>query len=358
MKYYPWVSSTFCDIIHNNINITWDSSSLLIQVNAENRFFQDYEMDFTNFYKSCELCPRACGVDRTDTRNRKAIGFCGETDQVRVAHVGPHFGEEPPITGTRGSGTVFFSGCSLRCNFCQNRQISLGGMGETFSSNQLLEKIRRMILNNRVHNVNFVTPDHFIPHTVEVVSHLKAEHPDLPILYNVSGYQSVNILRRLERYADMYLPDFKYSDTALAKKLSGCADYPGKAMDAISEMVRQKGFLNAAISGDELATRGVLVRHLILPGAVLNSINALTTLFVEFGPDLPISLMSQYHPVVHHEDPELNRAITDQEFDKIHDHANQLGFNHMFVQFPEAYVESTLDDPSFLPDFKKREPFT
>jgi len=268
------------------------------------------------------------------------------------------FGEEPPITGTRGSGTVFFSGCSLRCNFCQNRQISLGGMGETFSSNQLLEKIRRMILNNRVHNVNFVTPDHFIPHTVEVVSHLKTEHPDLPILYNVSGYQSVNILRRLERYADMYLPDFKYSDTALAKNLSGCADYPGKAMDAISEMVRQKGFLNAAISGDELATRGVLVRHLILPGAVLNSINALTTLFVEFGPDLPISLMSQYHPVVHHEDPELNRAITDQEFDKIHDHANQLGFNHMFVQFPEAYVESTLDDPSFLPDFKKREPFT
>jgi len=319
--------------------------------------FLNSESDFANLYKSCELCPRACRVDRTHTHNGEAKGFCGETDQVRVAYVGPHFGEEPPITGTHGSGTVFFSGCSLKCKFCQNHQISLGGMGETLDFNGLLEKIRQMILNKRVHNLNFVTPDHFIPHTVGVVSHLKKEHLSLPILYNFSGYQAVNILKRLERYADIYLPDFKYSDTALAKKLSRCSNYPEKAIDAISEMIRQKGLLDCRVSEDALAAQGVLVRHLILPGAIENSINALTTLFIEFGPDLPISLMSQYHPVIHHEDRELNRTITDQEFEKVHDHAIQLGFNHMFVQFPEAYKCSSRDSSSFLPDFKNEQPF-
>ena len=215
----------------------------------------------------------------------------------------------------------------------------------------------QMILKNGVHNLNFVTPDHFIPHTVGMVFLLKKEHPGLPILYNFSGYQSVKVLKSLEGVADIYLPDFKYSDSALAKKLSGCADYPGKAIDAISEMVRQKGLLDCLVSEDALATKGVLVRHLILPGAIENSINALTTLFIEFGPDLPISLMSQYHPVVHHEDPELNRTITDQEFRKVHDHAKQLGFKHMFVQFPEIYQDRSRDRPVFLPDFKNRQPF-
>ncbi len=168
----------------------------------------------------------------------------------------------------------------------------------------------------------------------------------------------MDVLKSLEKYADIYLPDFKYSDTALAEKLSGCEDYPGKAIDAISEMVKQKGFLDCLVSGNELAARGVLVRHLILPGAIGNSINALTTLLIEFGTDLPISLMSQYHPVVRHEDPELNRTITDQEFEKVHDHAIQLGFKHMFVQFPEAYKEPSRVSSSFLPDFKKGEPFT
>ncbi len=320
-------------------------------------FFINQEPDFADLYKSCELCPRACRVDRTHTRDGEAKGFCGETDQVRVAHIGPHFGEEPPFTGIRGSGTVFFSGCSLKCKFCQNHQISLGGMGEIFEFNRLVDKIRQMILKNGVHNLNFVTPDHFMPHTVGVVFHLKKEHPGLPILYNFSGYQSVNVLKSLERVADIYLPDFKYSDTALAEKLSGCANYPEKAIDAISEMVRQKGFLDCLVSEDALATKGVLVRHLILPGAIENSINALTTLFIEFGPDLPISLMSQYHPVVHHEEPELNRTITDQEFEKIHDHVKQLGFKHMFVQFPEIYQDRSRDRPVFLPDFKNKQPF-
>ena len=315
--------------------------------------FSACEPDLTAVYKSCELCPRACRVDRT----HGSPGICGETDQLRVAHVGPHFGEEPPITGTHGSGAVFFSGCGLQCVFCQNHQISRGGMGETLGLHQLIEKTKQMILEKEVHNLNFVTPDHFMPHAVRVVSHLRRENLNLPTVYNFSGYQSVDALKSLERYADIYLPDFKYSDSALAKQLSRCTDYPQKAITAISEMVKQKGFLDCLVSGAALASKGVLVRHLILPGAMENSINALTTLFIEFGANLPVSLMSQYHPVLHHDDPALNRTITDQEFKSVYDHARQLGFEHMFVQFPEPHPDRSPDRPSLLPDFKNKQPF-
>jgi len=319
--------------------------------------FANDETDFVGSYKSCELCPRACRVDRTRSAPGKGPGFCGESDQLRVAYVGPHFGEEPPITGTRGSGTVFFSGCSLKCKFCQNHQISRGGMGEAVAFQGLMEKIREMILKHNVHNLNFVTSDHFIPHAARVSYRIKKERPELPILYNFSGYQSLKMLKRLEEYADIYLPDFKYSDASLAKRFSTCADYPGKALDAISEMVRQKGFLDCLASGNAVATSGVMVRHMILPGAVENSIDALTILFIEFGPHLPISLMSQYQPVVPQEGPEMNRPITKQEFEKVYDHAKQLGFEFMFVQFPEGSKEERRKGPSFVPDFKKRQPF-
>ncbi len=315
--------------------------------------FSIQEPDLTAIYRSCELCPRTCRVDRTHA----SAGFCGETAQLRVAHVGPHFGEEPPITGTHGSGAVFFSGCSLQCAFCQNHQISRGGMGKAIGLPQLIEKIKQMILIEKVHNLNFVTPDHFIPHIVQVISHLRRENLILPTVYNFSGYQSEEMLKSLESHADIYLPDFKYSDSTLAGQLSRCSDYPQKALTAISEMVRQKGFLDCMISGSALAAKGVLVRHLILPGAIKNSIEALTILFIEFGANLPISLMSQYYPVVHHKNTELNRTITDQEFGEVYDHANQLGFQHMFVQFPETFRVYTTDGPLFLPDFKNKQPF-
>ncbi len=313
--------------------------------------------DFGESYNHCELCPRHCRVDRTQVGTGKGPGFCGETDRPRVAYVGPHFGEEPPITGTRGSGTVFFSGCSLKCQFCQNYQISHGGMGNAIEVQVLLEKVREMILKKGVHNLNFVTPDHFLPHAAGVAYELKKEYPEFPILYNFSGYQSSKMLKRLEGYADIYLPDFKYADTSLAKRFSACADYPGKAMDAISEMVRQKGFLDCLFSEDALATKGVMVRHMILPGATQNSIDALTMLFIEFGPHLPISLMSQYHPVIPQEDPEMNRPITEQEFETVYTHAKELGFEFMFVQFPEFSKERIKMPASFVPDFRKEQPF-
>ena len=315
------------------------------------------ETGFTGSYQLCGLCPRACGVDRTQGVPGKGPGFCGETNRLRVAYVGPHFGEEPPITGTRGSGTVFFSGCSLKCKFCQNHQISRGGVGEEMEVHGLLARIREMIHEQGIHNLNFVTPDHFLPHAVWVACRLKKEYPEFPVLYNFSGYQSLEILKELEPYADIYLPDFKYSDRSLAGRLSACADYPGKALDAISEMVNQKGFLNCPGSEDALATKGVMVRHLILPGAVENSIDALTMLFIEFGPRLPISLMSQYFPVTPQNEPEMNRPITEREFEKVYGHAKQLGFELMFVQFPEFSRRRSRKSPSFVPDFMKNQPF-
>ncbi|MCG6878322.1 MAG: radical SAM protein [Deltaproteobacteria bacterium] len=314
-------------------------------------------MNFDESYKFCELCPRRCGVNRTRGIPGRGPGFCGETDQIRVAYVGPHFGEEPPITGILGSGTVFFSGCSLKCAYCQNYQISHRGLGQTVSFHSLIGKIRQMIHAEKIHNLNFVTPDHFLPHVVRILQVLKKEYPLLPAVFNFSGYQSLETLKRLEGYADIYLPDFKYSDPSLAQRLSGCADYPEQGIDAISLMIRQKGFLNASLSEGALATRGVMVRHLILPGAIENSIKALTILFIEFGPDLPLSLMSQYQPVLHNKDSDLNRPLRRVEFDEVFDHAKQLGFLRMYVQLPEFSEGGLEKRPSFLPDFRNRQPF-
>ncbi len=314
-------------------------------------------MDLTESYQSCNLCPRGCGIDRTLKKPGTGTGFCGETDQPRVAYVGPHFGEEPPITGTRGSGTVFFSGCSLKCRFCQNRQISHDGVGRTVSTDVLLQKIRKMVLLKSVHNLNFVTPDHFLPHVVQLIRRLKKESAPIPTIFNFSGYQSVPVLKRVEEYVDIYLPDFKYADSSLAGRLSGCSDYPQIGINAISEMVGQKGFLDSHVSEKIPSTRGVMVRHLILPGFVENSINALTMLFIEFGSRLPLSLMSQYHPVIKNELPALNRTLAPAEFEAVFDHAKQLGFERMFIQFPESPVECLRNRPSFVPDFKRRQPF-
>ncbi len=312
-----------------------------------------HEMKSTEYYKSCTLCPRACGVDRTRKDLKKGSGFCGETDRLRVAYVGPHFGEEPPITGTNGSGTIFFSGCSLKCTYCQNYQISREGVGRIISWEDLLTKIKGMILENGVHNINFVTPDHFLPHILRIIPRLKREGCKIPMVFNFSGYQSVSTLKVLEEHADIYLPDFKYAEASLAQKLSGCRDYPEKGMAAISEMVRQKGFLDIPDAESNPATQGVLVRHLILPGAVENSMRALTMLFIEFGTELPLSIMSQYHPVMPHKAPELRRIITPMEFRTVFEHAKELGFKHLFVQFPEASGGRS----SFLPDFKSDQPF-
>jgi putative pyruvate formate lyase activating enzyme len=315
-------------------------------------------MHLIDTYKNCTLCPRQCRVDRTDRRENAVRGICGESDDLRVAYVGPHFGEEPPITGTNGSGTVFFRGCSLRCDYCQNHQISHGGLGIAMDLDDLAQRVMAMVQHDRVHNVNFVTPDQFFPHVFALVSLLRRAGIDLPMVYNLSGYQSAEVLNDAEGFVDIYLPDFKYSDPSLAAALSKCRDYPGTALEAIAVMIRQKGFLDGISSEAPMpARKGVLVRHLILPGKTDNSIQALTSLFIEFGHGLPLSLMSQYSPVLHHRDPNLNRHVTQAEFDAVLAHAESLGFDHLFVQFPDATTCRDERRPEFLPDFEMAQPF-
>jgi putative pyruvate formate lyase activating enzyme len=310
--------------------------------------------DFMKLFEECRLCPRECGINRMQESAKARSGFCRQDYRLRVAHVGAHFGEEPPISGTRGSGTIFFSGCSLRCSFCQNHQISLDGAGDILSIEDLFERVLGLIGDYNVHNVNLVTPDHFFPYTFRLVELLRENGVRIPILYNTSGYQSITMLKTAEDYADIYMPDYKYADSEIARSLSKCADYPGRALEAISEMVRQKGFLDSFDKGTDVATKGVLVRHLILPGKVRNSLDALSALFLEFGSGIPISLMSQYHPIAFHKDPDMNRRITREEFDRVYNHSLELGLKNMYVQFPADYPHN---DPPFLPDFQEDEPF-
>lgn len=311
-----------------------------------------------DLFKDCRLCPRQCGVNRQDKKRGALRGFCGEGSRPRVAYVGPHFGEEPPITGKNGSGTIFFSGCSLKCSTCQNYQISKEGLGTPVNILELYQKAEAMIRDDQVHNINFVTPDHFFPHAFRLVVMLRRNGYDLPVIYNLSGYQNTASLKVAEDYVDIYLPDFKYSDSVLSKKLSNCEDYSTIALEAISEMVRQKGFLDASEEPEAVAKKGVLVRHMILPGMIQNSIDALTILFIEFGKRLPISLMSQYYPVLPQAEQSLNRPITQKEFDRVYAHVLDLGFENLFVQFPDTRSCVERSFPPFLPDFRLKKPFS
>ena len=222
---------------------------------------------------------------------------------------------------------------------------------------ELFEREMGMIEKHHVHNVNLVTPDHFFPHAFELVSLLRREGYDLPVVYNLSGYQAVSMLRMAEVFADIYLPDFKYADPELSQRLSKCRDYPEVALEAIVEMVRQKGFLEDVEGTGDVAEKGVLIRHLILPGHVDNSLNALTTLFLEFGAGLPLSLMSQYHPVLPQKDQALNRSLTQEEFDRVFSHATDMGFERLFVQFLDQPPSVKQENSPFLPDFRQEQPF-
>lgn len=274
---------------------------------------------------------------------------------MRIAAIEAHFGEEPPISGTCGSGTVFFSGCTLKCEFCQNFQLSHQHLGTYMPVEQVVSRLEELYATRKIHNVNFVTPDHFFPATWAIVNHLRRGDVPIPIVYNLSGYERLDSLCATEESADIYLPDFKYADRQLSQRVSHCADYPPVALDALTEMVRQKGFLDTFLTDrtGSVARKGVLVRHLILPGQVQNSLDALSMLFLEFGKDLPLSLMSQYHPVQPCSIPGFGRRITAEEFQRVYDHALSLGFHNLFVQYPEP-SEKRLE---FLPDFTKTYPF-
>ena len=273
-------------------------------------------------YAHCTLCPRRCGVDRT----RGQLGFCKMPGQIHAARAGVHYWEEPVISGSFGSGAVFFSGCTLKCAFCQNYDISQENFGKPLSSAELRAAFERLI-DEGVQNVNLVTPTHFLP---DILPALEPKLP-VPVVYNCGGYESVETLRQLEGKIDVYLPDFKYSDNALAKKLSSAPDYFETASAAILEMYRQVG--KPVLEDDEMK-RGVLVRHLVLPGCVDNSLGVLDWVAEHFrSGDILFSLMSQYVPMGRAaEMPPFDRRITELEYDSVLSYMMLLGIEDGYTQ--------------------------
>ena len=298
-------------------------------------------------YRDCHLCPRDCGVDRTAGK----LGYCREPAVCRIASIGPHFGEEPSFSGTRGSGTIFFSGCSSRCFFCQNYQISIENMGYEITLDTLAARATRLV-EAGVHNLNFVTPDHFWPHIEALCEALRAAGVSIPFLFNCSGYQKPEMVAAYARWIDIFMPDFKFAVPELAQTCMRDRRYPTIAMAALERLVAARGFLEPwDPSGAEPARRGVLVRHLVLPGQVENSLQVLRLLHRQFGPGLPLSVMSQFRPVPGCDERQLlARVLPAAEYEKVCDLVSELGFEH-------AYVQPAASDDDFLPDFSNRDPF-
>ena len=269
----------------------------------------------------CTLCPRRCGAERTETEGH---GFCGMPAGLRVARAALHLWEEPPLSGTRGSGTVFFSGCTLRCCYCQNREISAGGFGRAVTTGRLREIFEELIAQG-VHNINLVTPTHFLPWLLPAL----APKLPVPVVYNCGGYESVETLRLLEGKVDVYLPDLKYADAALAARLSAAPDYFPAATAAIREMFRQTG---PYVMEDGLLRRGVMIRHLVLPGQPDNTRCCIDWVAETFSPgQVLFSLMSQYTPQPGSEGP-LGRHVTAGEYRSAVAYMKNCGITDGFTQ--------------------------
>ena len=287
----------------------------------------------------CMLCPRKCGVDRTTK-----LGVCQVSDKGKIARAALHFWEEPCISGNNGSGAVFFSGCSLHCVFCQNEEISHGKVGQEITIEELA-KLYIDLQNQGANNINLVTGTHYIPQIVESVTIARNNGLNIPIIYNTSGYETVESLRMLEGIVNTYLPDFKYMDSELAAKYSHAQDYPLVAKAAIAEMVRQCPSLE--FDDDGFIQSGVIVRHLLLPGHVNEAKSIVKYLYELYGNNIYISLMSQYTPMgqIAAKYPELDRRVTKREYERLLDFAIDLGIENAFIQ------DRAVAKESFIPEF-------
>ena len=293
--------------------------------------------------EKCMLCPRACGVNRAQGQK----GFCRVPGTVMVARAALHRWEEPCISGTNGSGDVFFSGCSLRCRFCQNRPVSRGETGTAVTVETLADCFLQLQREGAC-NLNLVTAAQYVPQVIRAWHLAKEAGFDLPVLYNSSGYESVETLRLLEGIVDIYLPDMKYRDESLAAAYSGAADYPARAAEAISEMVRQQP--QPVFGADGLMKKGVIVRHLVLPGHVREAKAVLKYLYDRYGNTIYYSIMSQYTPMeAVKEDPLLSRKVTAREYERVLNYALDLGIENGFFQEGEAARESFIPCWEFTP---------
>lgn len=287
---------------------------------------------------SCSLCPRRCHVNRLAGET----GYCGQSSRIRAARAALHMWEEPCLSGTAGSGTVFFTGCTLGCVYCQNHQIADGTVGKDISISRLAE-IFLELQEQKSLNINLVTAGHFVPQVIAAIEIARAKGLCIPIVYNTSGYERVETLKLLEGYVDIYLPDFKYWDPKLAKKYSFSEEYPQIAKAALQEMVRQAG--KPEFKGEQM-TKGVIVRHLVLPGKVRDSRKVIRYLYDTYGDQIYISIMNQYTPMPGLEDdPDLSRKLTQAEYDEIVDYAIEIGVEQGFIQ------EGDTAEESFIPSF-------
>ncbi len=289
--------------------------------------------------EDCTLCPRECHVDRT----RGEIGYCGRTEELMVARAALHFWEEPCISGEKGSGTVFFSGCNMGCVYCQNRNIARGLAGKAITVDRLTE-IFQELMDKGAENINLVTPSHFVPQIKDAIIAVKGKGLTLPIVYNSSGYERLETLRLLEGCIDIYLPDLKYMDQTPAIRYSGCSNYFEVAAAAINEMVRQTG--EPVFDDNGMMKRGVIVRHLALPGYMEDSKRIIEYLHLTYGDRILISIMNQYTPMeAVKEYTEINRRITDEEYEELVNYAIELGVENGYIQEGDTASES------FIPEF-------
>ena len=288
--------------------------------------------------KKCSLCPRLCLADRNIT-----TGYCGVKNTLRVARAALHFWEEPCLSGEEGSGAVFFTGCNLRCVFCQNYEIARAEQGKEITIERLTE-IFLELQDQNANNINLVTATHYVPQVVEALRAAKEKGLHIPVVYNCGGYESVETLKMLEGLVDIYLPDFKYLDSERAKRYSRAEDYPEIAKKALAEMVRQQP--EAVFDERGIMEKGVIVRHLMLPGGIKDSKAVVNYLYETYGDQIFLSLMNQYTPLPHvAEYPEINRKLKKFEYDRLVDYAIFLGVENGFIQEGETAKES------FIPAF-------
>lgn len=287
--------------------------------------------------EKCYLCPRNCGVNRY-----QHVSVCGAGDKIKVAHYGLHYWEEPIISGDSGSGTIFFSYCNLKCIFCQNYKISTGGYGKEITEERLQELCLEL-QEKGANNINLVTPTHYVPQIVSSINKIKDDKLKIPVVYNTSSYENVSTIQMLDGTIDIYLADLKYFDDHLACNYSHCKDYFQYASQAIHEMVKQVGKF---VIENDLMKRGVIVRILILPGHVEDAKRLVHYLYTTYHDTIIISLMNQYTPLKKFDNyPNLNRKVSDDEYQKVIDYAIDLGVKYAFIQEGETQSES------FIPNF-------
>ena len=286
----------------------------------------------------CDICPRKCGINR----EKDELGFCQMKDKIKIARYSLHYWEEPIISGETGSGTIFFSGCNLKCIFCQNYKISSENIGKEISVERLKE-ICLELQNMGANNINLVTGTHFLPLIKEALTLAKKEGLTIPIVYNTSSYENVESLKEMEGLIDIYLPDLKYYDNKLAENFSLANNYFEIATNAIKEMVRQTG---KPVIENNIMKKGVIVRHLLLPNHLEDSKKISKYLHDTYNKDIYISIMNQYTPIKKFDKyPELNRTLTDKEYDELVNYACDLNITQAFIQEGETCKES------FIPDF-------